>query len=122
MLRYHKFKYSEEEEEFGSAENKADFRYIRKYSPLHNIRETISSETEYPPLLMLAAENDERAAPCHSLKFTAELQHTLKKNQFQKNPALLRVYKGVGHGLGSSVLQQIKEATDELTFLHQTLN
>lgn len=119
MLRYHEFTFgSMHTQEFGTAKNKTEFENIVKYSPLHNIR----IEKEYPSVLVIAGDTDERAVICHSLKYAAELQHTMTVNQFQKNPALLRIYKGVGHGHGSSVLQNIEEATDEQTFLHQRLN
>lgn len=121
MVRFHTYPLGHTfTEEFGSPVNQTELECILKYSPLHNIKEPTSNKNQYPSTLIIAASNDERSTPCHSLKFAAELQHTLQGNQFQTNPVLLRLYEGVGHGHGT-VSQQIEENTDELTFLHKTL-
>lgn len=120
VLRQHIFKYGHQYTyEYGDVENKTEFENIRKYSPLHNIFKP-NREKQYPPILVIAAEKDERAVLCNSLKYIAELQHTLKGNRFQKYPALLRAYKGAGHT--ASEVQSVEEATVEQIFLHLTFN
>lgn len=109
-------------QEFGDPKNPKVFNYISKYSPYHKICKPESSEKQYPSTLIFTTDNDRRALPCHSLKYAAQLQHVLNDCEFQTNPTLLLVYRGSGHGHGVSILQRIKEATDQFTFIHQTLN
>lgn len=108
--------------ELGNPANETELENILKYSPLHTVHNPTSSDNQYPATLIMAADNDDQVPPFHSLKYAAELQFTLKDNKFQKNPTLLRIYKGVGHGSGKTVMQQIEEATDKLTFMHQVIN
>ena len=42
-----------------------------EYSPLHNVEAGV----EYPPLLIMTAESDDRVVPMHAHKFAAEIQH-----------------------------------------------
>lgn len=99
--------------EYGDAINNAEhFKFLSKYSPLHNIQ-----EISYPPTLITAAEGDNRVAPAHSLKFAAELQN----KQQGDNPILLRIEKKAGHGFGKSVTQIIEDEAVVYAFLEQVL-
>jgi prolyl oligopeptidase len=68
----------------------ADFAVLRAYSPLHQVREG----TDYPAVLVLTGDHDDRAVPAHSYKFTAALQHASAGSR----PALLRIDPATGHG------------------------
>jgi prolyl oligopeptidase len=114
MLRFQKFGFGTQwVGEYGSPENPEDFKVLRAYSPLHNIR----AGTEYPAVLVTTSDHDDRVMPGHSLKYTATLQ------QAQKGPApiLLRVETRAGHGAGKPTAKQIDEAADILTFLKVAL-
>ncbi|BAX79110.1 prolyl oligopeptidase family serine peptidase [Labilibaculum antarcticum] len=76
-------------DEFGTVKDSLDFINLKSYSPLHNIKEDIN----YPAMLVMTSENDDRVPPFHSYKFVAELQN----RSAQTNPILLRVEKDAGH-------------------------
>lgn len=114
MLRYHKFTVgSGWIPEYGSPDDPAAFRYLRAYSPLHNVRPTAC----YPAVLLLAADHDDTVVPSHAYKFAAALQAA----QSCDRPVLLRVALDSSHGYQSRQ-SQIAERTDLWTFLTSQLH
>jgi prolyl oligopeptidase len=108
MLRYHKFSGgSAWATEYGSAENAADFAYLSKYSPLHNIK----PGTCYPATLVTTADHDDRVVPSHSFKFTA----TLQPAQGCDKPVLIRVETQASHGYRPTD-KRIAELADQWAF------
>jgi prolyl oligopeptidase len=84
------------------------FSYLKKYSPVHNVKEGVS----YPATMITTGDHDDRVVPAHSFKFAAELQ---AKNKGQ-NPMLIRIDVNAGHGAGKSVAQTIQENVDIQAF------
>ncbi|HVE79183.1 MAG TPA: prolyl oligopeptidase family serine peptidase [Gemmatimonadaceae bacterium] len=114
MLRFHKFTIGWAwTAEYGSPDDSAQFRVLRGYSPLHNLR----PGTRYPATLITTADHDDRVVPAHSLKFAAALQRAQEGDA----PILLRVETRAGHGAGKPTTKQIDEAADRLTFLVRAL-
>ncbi|MDX1982828.1 MAG: prolyl oligopeptidase family serine peptidase [Bryobacteraceae bacterium] len=114
MLRFHKFTIgSAWVSDYGSPDDPRDFAVLRKYSPLHNIRQG----TEYPPTLVVTADHDDRVVPSHSFKYAAALQHA----QEGKAPILIRIETSAGHGAGKPTAKIIEEEADVLAFLRQSL-
>jgi len=118
MLRYEKFTIGWAwASDYGSAAKPEEFRWLRAYSPLHNIRKG----ARYPAMLVLTADHDDRVVPAHSFKYAAALQAA----QGGPAPVLIRIETQAGHGgggdLGSntSVTKQIDEAADILAFLEK---
>ena len=110
MLRFHKFGFGTQwVGEYGSPDNPDDFKVLRAYSPLHNIRKGVA----YPPILITTSDHDDRVMPGHSLKYAATLQ------QAQEGPApiLIRIETRAGHGAGKPTSKLIDEWADRLTFL-----
>ena len=93
--------------EFGTVKDPAQFKALFAYSPYHHVVDG----TRYPAILLTAGLNDGRVAPYHSFKFTARLQAAAAPG----NPILLRV-NSFGHGIGSSLDQQVADLTDVLSF------
>jgi prolyl oligopeptidase len=109
MLRYHKFTGGGLwAVEYGSADDTTAFRYLRAYSPLHNVR----AGTCYPATLLLAADHDDRVVPSHSYKFAAALQAA----QGCSRPILLRIASDASHGYASAA-GAVAEWTDVWAFL-----
>ena len=114
MLRYHRFTIGAGWiPEYGSPEDPAAFRYLRAYSPLHNVRPGAC----YPAVLLLAADHDDSVVPGHAYKFAAALQAA----QSCDRPILLRVATDASHGYASRQAQ-IAERTDMWTFLASRLS
>ena len=76
--------------EYGSASNPAQFPFLIKYSPLHNVKKG----TCYPATLVTTADHDDRVVPSHSFKFAAALQAA----QGCDKPVLIRVEVQGSHG------------------------
>jgi prolyl oligopeptidase len=111
MLRYHDFTigYAWAGDYGRSDDSEEMFRYLRGYSPLHNVR----AGANYPATLVMTAERDDRVVPAHSYKFAAALQHA----QPQGPPLLIRIERRAGHGSGASLQQRIDMSADRLAFL-----
>lgn len=110
MLRYHKFTIGWGwAVEYGSSDQKEQFEYLVKYSPLHNVKEGVS----YPATLIMTADHDDRVVPAHSFKFAAEMQAKNKGT----NPILIRIDSKAGHGAGKPTAKVIEEATDVWSFV-----
>jgi prolyl oligopeptidase len=114
MLRFQKFTVGRGwVPDFGSSENPEEYKAIRKYSPLHNIREG----TKYPPTFIVTADHDDRVVPGHSFKYAAAMQHAQGGNA----PVLIRIETKAGHGGGKPISKVIGETGDEYTFLVKAL-
>jgi len=110
MLRFHKFTIGWAwVTDYGSADSAAQFPYLYKYSPLHNIR----AGTRYPATLVTTADHDDRVVPGHSFKFTA----TLQAAQAGPQPVLIEIETKAGHGAGKPTSKVIEEQADRLAFL-----
>jgi len=114
MLRFHRFTIGWGwTSDYGDPDDPEQFRWVRAYSPLHNIR----PGTAYPPTLVTTGDHDDRVVPGHSLKFAAALQAA----QAGEAPVLIRVDTDAGHGAGKPVSKLIAERSDVLAFLELAL-
>ncbi|MBZ5708801.1 prolyl oligopeptidase family serine peptidase [Nannocystis pusilla] len=93
--------------EYGDPADPRDFAFLHRYSPYHHIEAGV----DYPALLMIAMEGDDRVAPLHARKFTAALQRVSRR------PALLRVTSNAGHCGPDHLQQRIDLEVDILAFL-----
>jgi prolyl oligopeptidase len=94
--------------EFGTVKEPDQFRALFAYSPYHHIRDG----APYPAILFTTGANDPRVDPMHSRKMTARLQ-----SSGSQKPVLLRTSSTSGHGIGTSLSDQIDELTDVYQFL-----
>jgi prolyl oligopeptidase len=114
MLRFQKFTIGWNWiPDYGSSENNAEeFKALRAYSPIHNIREG----GRYPATLITTADHDDRVVPAHSFKYAAALQH----GQAGDNPVLIRIDTKSGHG-ASSTTKSIEQSADIYSFIFKNL-
>ncbi|MDR1053275.1 MAG: prolyl oligopeptidase family serine peptidase [Planctomycetaceae bacterium] len=111
MLRYHKFTIGWAwATDYGTSEdNKEMFDYLLKYSPLHNVKPNVN----YPAMLIMTSDHDDRVVPAHSFKFAA----TMQQKSTSKRPIYIRIETKAGHGAGKPISKQIDEEADVWSFI-----
>nr|WP_233220013.1 prolyl oligopeptidase family serine peptidase [Pleurocapsa sp. CCALA 161] len=95
-------------EEWGNPQQKADYDYMKSYSPYDNV-----TAQNYPQLLITAGLNDPRVAYWEPAKWTAKLRELKTDN----NLLLLKTNMDAGHGGASGRYEQLKETAFEYAFL-----
>lgn len=112
MLRYHKSTVGWGwAVEYGKSDVKAEFDYLVKYSPLHNIKEGV----KYPATLITTGDHDDRVVPSHSFKFIATLQSKCA-SQNKDISYMVRIDTNAGHGAGKPTSKLIEEEADVWAF------
>ena len=110
MVRFHKFLVAKYwVSEYGSADDSAQFTYLYKYSPYHNVRKG----TKYPAVLFETGDADTRVDPLHARKMTALVQASTGSDK----PVLLLYDTKAGHSGGRTYDQMISNLVDEFSFL-----
>lgn len=116
MLRFENFTVGAfHANEYGTVKDSTSFTRLYNYSPYNNIKEDVN----YPAMLIITAENDDRVPPLHSFKFTAKMQG----RPAQTNPILLMVNKQAGHyGIGdNNFLDELREKANLYGFVVEML-
>lgn len=113
MVRYHLFGSGKTWiPEYGSAEDEAQFKAIVKYSPYNNV-----VAADYPSLLMLSTDHDDRVDPMHARKFVAAVDHATTG----KKITLLRIEMNAGHGGADQRKSAVDKGVDMLSYLMREL-
>jgi prolyl oligopeptidase len=121
MVRYHLFGSGRTWiSEYGSADDADEFATLYAYSPYHHVKQG----AKYPPLLMMAADSDDRVDPMHARKFTAAVQWATAPSTATGtgSPALFRVEEKAGHGGGDMVKKRVASSADIVAFLLDQLD
>lgn len=116
MLRFEKYTIGSADvslKEFGSTSDSLDFKNLKSYSPLHNVKKDVT----YPNLLMITGDSDDRVPPFHTYKFLASLQ----ENGNPKSLYHLYVVPGAGHSGAKNTKDYIDQKYFELYFLYNQL-
>jgi len=114
MIRFNKFTVGNWwTDEYGAVNDSLGFARIHNYSPYHNIKDNIN----YPAMLLVTSENDDRVPPFNSYKFAAKLQ----SRTAQKNPIILKIEKNSGHNGATTFLSRIQAKADIYGFIMNEL-
>jgi prolyl oligopeptidase len=98
--------------EFGTVTIPEHFEALYAYSPYHNVKDG----TVYPDVIFTADENDGRVLSYHSKKMTAAVQAASPESM-----TLLRATVGRGHGIGSSLSDDVSMYSDLYAFVFDRL-
>jgi len=114
MLRFEKFTVGNLHiDEYGTVSDSSDFVNLLSYSPLHNVQENIN----YPGMLIITSENDERIPPFHSYKLVAKLQN----RDSQKNSILLKTIPKAGHYGSIGFITNVRETAQFYGYIYEYL-
>jgi prolyl oligopeptidase len=109
MLRYHLFDTRHVwREEFGTADDPADFTALVSYSPYHRVRDS----TAYPATMLVSGDCDQNCNALHARKMAARLQAA----NISHNPIILDYTRYRGHSPVLPVSERIDALTDRLAF------
>ena len=95
-------------DEYGDPRRADDFETLIAYSPYHTIRTGV----DYPAILAVTGDTDDRVVPSHTFKYVAALQAA----DLGERPRLMRVDAQAGHGAGKSMDKAIAEVADMWAF------
>jgi prolyl oligopeptidase len=110
MLRYHLFDNANVwKDEFGTADDPADFAALAKYSPYHQVRHGVA----YPATMIVSGDADKNCNPLHARKMIARLQAA----NISEHPIFLDYSKFRGHSPVLPLSERIEALTDRMAFL-----
>jgi prolyl oligopeptidase len=90
MVRYEKFDQAARwRDEYGSAEDAEDFHALYAHSPYHHVDDGI----DYPPVLFISGDRDDRCNPAHVKKMAARMM----QRDAQTHPILVDYSNDRGH-------------------------
>ncbi|MEO5720186.1 MAG: S9 family peptidase [Chthoniobacterales bacterium] len=93
--------------EWGNPHNKAEYDYIKTYSPYENV-----AAQDYPTLLLFTSLNDSQVPYWEPAKFAAKL----RAMKTDKNPLLFKINLEAGHGGASGRFDRLHEVAFEYAF------
>jgi prolyl oligopeptidase len=115
MVRYERFdRASRWRDEYGTVEDPEDFRALLSYSPYHNVKDTVN----YPPMLFVTGDADDRCNPAHVRKMAACLQ----ESGAQRRPIIVDYGQQWGHVPTLSLTGRVEALDRKIAFLCEQLN
>ncbi|HEY0101161.1 MAG TPA: prolyl oligopeptidase family serine peptidase, partial [Pyrinomonadaceae bacterium] len=96
--------------EWGNPNEKEAYAYMKSYSPYDNL-----AAKEYPAMLVKTSLNDSQVMYWEPAKYVAKLR-TLKTD---KNPLLIKINMGAGHGGASGRYDALRETAFDYVFILQ---
>jgi prolyl oligopeptidase len=115
MLRYEYFDdASRWNDEYGTVEDAEDFLALLSYSPYHNVKDGVN----YPAMLFVTGDADDRCNPAHVRKMVAALQ----ERTGQEQPVIVDYSKRWGHVPTLSLTERVEALDRKIAFLCEQLN
>jgi prolyl oligopeptidase len=115
MVRYEEFdQASKWSVEYGSSENEEEFRVLYSYSPYHAIRDGI----DYPAILFVAGDKDERCNPAHVRKMAARMMADANRG----NTVIVDYHDQRGHSPVLPLQLRIDALTRRIAFILHELS
>lgn len=107
---------AEQIDEFGDIDNPTDFDTIITWSPLQNINKTL----DYPAMLLIPGDSDDRVVAAHSFKYLAQVQTDHPNNT---KPLMMHLVTAAGHtAAGLSTDTEIVQGLHQLCMASLVLN
>lgn len=115
MVRYERFDQAWQwRTEYGTVEDAQDFKALFAYSPYHNVKDAV----DYPAVLFVTGDADDRCNPAHVRKMAAVLQ----EREVQSHPIIVDYMQSWGHVATLSLTERVDALTRKLSFLCDLLN
>jgi prolyl oligopeptidase len=115
MVRYEQFDEAVKwRREYGTVDDPEDFRALYAYSPYHHVAEDV----DYPPILFVTGDQDDRCNPAHVRKMAARLQG----RSVQKSIVIVDYSQERGHSPVLPLSVRIPALARRITFLCRELN
>jgi prolyl oligopeptidase len=115
MLRYEHFDHASKwRDEYGTVEDAEDFRALLSYSPYHNVKGAV----DYPAMLFVTGDADDRCNPAHVRKMVAALQ----ERPAQRHRVIVDYAKRWGHVATLSLTERVDALDRKISFLCEQLN
>jgi prolyl oligopeptidase len=115
MVRYERFDHASRwRDEYGTVEDAEDFRALLSYSPYHNVKYTV----DYPAILFVTGDADDRCNPAHVRKMAAALQ----EHAAQQHPIIVDHAQHWGHLSTLSLSERIDALSRKIAFLCEQID
>jgi prolyl oligopeptidase len=115
MVRYERFDQAAKwAQEYGTVDDPEDFAALHAYSPYHHIAEDI----DYPSMLFVSGDKDDRCNPAHVRKMAARLQ----ERSVQRSAVIVDYSEERGHSPVLPLSVRIEALARRIAFLCRELN
>jgi prolyl oligopeptidase len=115
MVRYERFDHASRwTDEYGTVEDAEEFRTLFSYSPYHNVKDTV----DYPAMLFVTGDADDRCNPAHVRKMAAALQ----ERAAQQHPIIVDHGQKWGHFPTLSLSERVEALSRKIAFLCEQLD
>ena len=115
MVRYERFDHASRwRDEYRTVEDAEEFRALLSYSHYHNVKDTI----DYPAMLFVTGDADDRCNPAHVRKMAAMLQERAS----QHHPIIVDQAQHWGHLPTLSLTERIDALSRKISFLCEQID